>query len=211
MKRFGHSTLPSHQLCLGAPRSHQRTWVDKDGAKPHQSSDILSPKQNLGAPYLARFWRDVGFHRSIPEHLPRQVCLSHPSHKSRSLILPDKVFLLREPHAVHQHHGSPKEIRGGEQALIHPRCATMHSSSASLSFAFWRSAHPARRRQRIAIKASWPTVFPNPRPPFGTPRQQEHLETEAHLWRHAPDGRSVERSPILIVLAGAAIHNKHVL
>jgi hypothetical protein len=65
--------LDSHQLCLGAPRSHQRTWVDKDGAKPHQSSDILSPNQNLGAPYLARFWRDVGFHRSIPEDLPRQV------------------------------------------------------------------------------------------------------------------------------------------
>jgi hypothetical protein len=23
---------------MGAPRSHQRTWVKKDGAKPHQSS-----------------------------------------------------------------------------------------------------------------------------------------------------------------------------
>jgi hypothetical protein len=50
-----HPLFPSHQLCLGAPRSHQRTWVDKDAAKPDQSSDNLSPKQNLGAPYLARF------------------------------------------------------------------------------------------------------------------------------------------------------------
>ena len=96
----GLGTLPSDQLCLGAPRSHQRTWVNQDGAKPHQSSDNLSPKQNLGAPYLARFWRDVGFHRSIPEHLPHQVCISDPSHKgrrwgTRSLILPDGVFLLR--------------------------------------------------------------------------------------------------------------------
>jgi hypothetical protein len=99
---LGHPVLPSHQLCLGAPRSHQRTWVDKNGAKPHQSSDNLSPKQNLGAPYLARFWRDVGFHRSIPEHLPRQVCLS---------ILPDGVFLLREPHGVYQRHGSKQGIR----------------------------------------------------------------------------------------------------
>jgi hypothetical protein len=97
------SLFPSHQLCLGAPRSHQPTWVDKDGAKPHQSSDNLSPKQILGAPYLARFWRDVGFHRSIPEDLPRQVCFS---------ILPDGVFLLREPPAVHQRHESQQEIRG---------------------------------------------------------------------------------------------------
>jgi hypothetical protein len=65
------SILALVQLCLGAPRSHQRTWVDQDGAKPHQSSDNLSPKQILGAPYLARFWRDVGFHRSLPENLPR--------------------------------------------------------------------------------------------------------------------------------------------
>jgi hypothetical protein len=67
---FTGPLFPSHQLSLGAPRSHQRTWFDKDGAKPPQSSDNLSPKQNLGGPYLARFWRDVGFHRSIPEHLP---------------------------------------------------------------------------------------------------------------------------------------------
>jgi hypothetical protein len=78
MKRAWSSTLPSDQLCLGAPRSHQRTWVNQDGAKPHQSSDNLSPKQNLGAPYLARLWRDVGFHRSIPEIFPPSVLIHSP-------------------------------------------------------------------------------------------------------------------------------------
>jgi hypothetical protein len=71
---LGSSTLPSDQLCLGAPRSHQRTWVNQDGAKPHQSS----------------------------------VSFSFPS----SLMMTDGVFLLREPHAVHQRHGSKREIRG---------------------------------------------------------------------------------------------------
>ena len=55
-----------HQLCLGAPRSHQRTWDNQDGAKPHQRSVLFffpSPPM-LGAPHLARFWRDVGYHRS---------------------------------------------------------------------------------------------------------------------------------------------------
>jgi hypothetical protein len=38
-----------------------------------------------------------------PKIFPRQVCLS---------ILPDGVFLLREPHALHQRHHSKQEIRG---------------------------------------------------------------------------------------------------
>jgi tetratricopeptide (TPR) repeat protein len=32
----------SHQLCTGAPCSHQRTWVREDGAKPHQRSVFSS-------------------------------------------------------------------------------------------------------------------------------------------------------------------------
>ena len=64
----GHPLFPSHQLCPGAPRSHQRTWVNQDGAKPHQSS-VFS-------------------------------------------LLRQKVFLLREPHAVHKHHESQREIPG---------------------------------------------------------------------------------------------------
>jgi hypothetical protein len=32
----GHPSLKP--LCLGAPCSHQRTWADRDGAKPHQRS-----------------------------------------------------------------------------------------------------------------------------------------------------------------------------
>jgi len=80
------SHLDSHQLCLGAPRSHQRTWVDKDGAKPHQSSDILSPKQNLG-PIPRSFLARCG----IPPLYPRR-----PS----------------PPSDLHQRHHSPQEIRG---------------------------------------------------------------------------------------------------
>ena len=40
--RRAHPLFPSLQLCPGAPRSHQRTWADKDGAKPHQSSVFSS-------------------------------------------------------------------------------------------------------------------------------------------------------------------------
>ena len=153
--------LPSHQLCLGAPRSHQRTWDKKDGAKPHQSSDNLPLKQNLGAPYLARFWRDVGFHRSIPENLPRQVCLS---------ILPDGVFLLREPHAVHQRNGSLREIRGSAETCgflpkalkpAPPQLCRLDRSVAQwrdLRFLFTQSQH----RQSRAID---PTAQPQNQSP----------------------------------------------
>jgi hypothetical protein len=96
--------------CLGAPRSHQRTWVDKDGAKPHQSSDNPSPKQILGAPYLARFWRDVGFHCSIPEDFPAKC--TYPALRIKAKDGNRSLSLLGEPHEVHQRHEPQQEIRG---------------------------------------------------------------------------------------------------
>jgi hypothetical protein len=56
-----HPLFPSHQLCLGAPRSHQRTWVDKVGATPHQSSvfTLFRHHKSSGA-HPSRPWRRVG-------------------------------------------------------------------------------------------------------------------------------------------------------
>ena len=36
------ATLPSSSARRGAPRSHHRTWVNQDGAKPHQRSIFFS-------------------------------------------------------------------------------------------------------------------------------------------------------------------------
>ena len=47
-----NSHLTSHQLCLGAPRSHQRTWDKKDGAKPHQSSETF-PQSRTWVPHIS--------------------------------------------------------------------------------------------------------------------------------------------------------------
>ena len=62
MKRAWSSTLPSDQLCLGAPRSHQRTWVNQDGAKPHQRSIFFSFAVTTDdrVPHPSRSWRRVG-------------------------------------------------------------------------------------------------------------------------------------------------------
>src|SRR5258708_12440535 len=49
--------------------SPQRTWAENDGAKPSTAFCLLSLPQIPGAPYLARFSRDVGYHgsrRSFP-------------------------------------------------------------------------------------------------------------------------------------------------
>ena len=81
------SSPPAHPLCPGAPRSHQRTWDKKDGAKPHQSSVcFLFPHHPCsGAPHLARFLRDVGYHCSAPEALSPHILFTHRSTRTRRL------------------------------------------------------------------------------------------------------------------------------
>ena len=69
------SLFPSHQLCLGAPRSHQPTWVDKDGAKPHQSSDNLSPKQILGGPHISLVFGEMWDSTALSPNIFHAKCL----------------------------------------------------------------------------------------------------------------------------------------
>ena len=92
---FGHPLFRSHQLCPGAPRSDQRTWVKQDGAKPHQSSafSLFRHHQRSGAPHLARFSRDVGYHCSAPEALSPQILLIPPFAKNAKDGPPDHLVL----------------------------------------------------------------------------------------------------------------------
>src|ERR1700722_14137182 len=52
-----NSLLHSHQLWTGAPCSHQRTWANEDGPKPHQRSVfcfIPQPQRQLPRPLPQR-------------------------------------------------------------------------------------------------------------------------------------------------------------
>src|SRR5258708_4682486 len=66
--------------------SPQRTWAENDGAKPSTAFCLLSLPQIPGAPYLARFSRDVGYHgsrRSLPVKGKTRWCSAVVSQISR--------------------------------------------------------------------------------------------------------------------------------
>ena len=112
------SLFISHQLCLGAPRSHQRTWDKQDGAKPLQRSIFFSfpspPK--LGCPILRAVgegWdkQNLRGRASGAEQWYPTLRQAREGWGTRPSLVTDGVFLLREPHAVRQRHGSKREIQ----------------------------------------------------------------------------------------------------
>ena len=101
------SPLPLPPTLSGCP-SRQRMWVDKDGAKPHQSSVFSSfpspPK--LGCPTSRSFFARCG----IPLLCPRSPFPADSAYPTRALAFMEEVFLLGEPHAAHQRHESKQAV-----------------------------------------------------------------------------------------------------
>jgi len=102
------SLFTSHQLSLGAPCSHQRTWDNQDGAKPHQSSVFFSfpSPPMIGCPILrvlGEGWDKQNLRGRASGAEPWYPTLRQQREgwATRSWVVADGEFLLREPPAVH--------------------------------------------------------------------------------------------------------------